>query len=165
MEDGQEHGHHDTADDDTEEGDEERFHEGGERFDQGVYFGIIEIGDFDQHAVDVAGLLTGTAHVFDHGGEVGVLRDHLRNLPPLADMLGNVFAGALHKGVAGGGGDDVERLENRHTRTHQDGIGAAEAGQVHLAREFTDDRELRDQIVLNDFAPGGGDETFDQPGG
>jgi hypothetical protein len=36
---------------------------------QCVYFGIIEIGDFDQHAVDVAGLLTGTAHVFYYGGK------------------------------------------------------------------------------------------------
>lgn len=87
LEDGQEHGHNDTADDDAEESDKERLHQGGEGLDQGVDLGVVEIGHFHQHAVDVAGLLARAAHVLDHGGEVGISGDHVGDLSALADVL------------------------------------------------------------------------------
>src|SRR5580765_5700552 len=66
---GQEHGDDDAADDHGEEDDHDRFEEGGHGGHGIVHFFVVVIGDFEKHFREGASLFADVDHADDHGRE------------------------------------------------------------------------------------------------
>ena len=116
---------HDTHDDDQERLDQRR-----QRVDRRLDLLVVEVGDLVEHLVERTGLLTDRHHLHDHRREHRVLLEPLRErLAPLHRGL-RVAHGLGHDLVARRLGDDVERLEDRHTGAHQRRQRAARSGRA-----------------------------------
>jgi hypothetical protein len=75
---------------------------------------LVEVGDLLQHGVHGAGLLADADHLHDHRREDAGLGERAGHVLALADLLPRVVDGAHDDLVAGGLGDDVERVEDGH---------------------------------------------------
>src|SRR2546430_1964632 len=65
----QEHGDNDAADNDGQEDDHDRFEQGGHGSDGVIDFFVVVIGNLQQHFRQGTGLLTDVHHANDHGGK------------------------------------------------------------------------------------------------
>src|SRR4051812_38815223 len=73
-------------------------------------------------------------------------------------MLRDLFAGILNLRLAAGGGNDLERPQDRHAGADERGVGAAETGERDLVHEISEDRRLDEEVVLRAATIGSLDE-------
>jgi hypothetical protein len=135
--------------------DQDRLDQRSERRDRRIALHVVEIGDLVHHAVDVAGRLTRLHHVLHHRREERIGREHFGNLAALTDVLGDFFAGVSictcrsprrrSRGCA-----------DRHARTDQRRIGAAETGERDLVDQVAENRGLHEELSFDAAAVGRG---------
>src|SRR4029077_9178797 len=142
VDEGQEHGDDDAADDDGQKDDHDGFEQGGHGRDGVIDLIVVVVGNLEKHFGQGAGLLADIDHRDDHGGEDARGLEGRGDGFTLFDALMDGSDGVADDDIAGGFFDDVERLQDGNAAADQSSQGAAEAGDGHLGDDGTDHGHL-----------------------
>src|ERR1035438_1652402 len=158
LDEGQEHGDHDAADDNGQEDDHDRLQQGGHGGYGIIDFVVVVIGDLEEHLREGAGLLADVHHADDHGGKDAGGFEGGGDGFALFDAFVNGADGVADDDVAGGLFDDGEGLQDGDAAADQRAQGAGKPGDGDLADDGTDDRHLELELVKGAAANLGADE-------
>src|ERR1035441_499682 len=162
LDEGQEHGDHDAADDNGQENDHDRLQQGGHGGHGIIDFVVIVVGDLEEHLRESAGLLAYVHHADDHGGKDAGGFERGRDGFALFDALVHGPDGVADDDVAGGLSDDGEGLQDGDAAADQSAQGAGKPGDGNLADDGPDDRHLELELVKSVAAKLGADEKHEE---
>src|SRR5437588_8742615 len=108
---GQKQGDDDGADDEAEDHDHEGLEQADQALDQDVDFLVVDIGDFVEHGVQIAGLLANVDHVDDHVVDEAAFLQGLGDGVALPDRLVDALIAALEDDVGTRLPDDAQSLQ------------------------------------------------------
>src|ERR1035441_7839467 len=144
---GQEHGDDDAADDDGQKDDHDRFQEGSHGGDGVVHLFIVVVGNFHQHFGQGAGLFADIHHADDHGWEDAGSFQRGGDGFAFLDAFMDIGNGLGDNDVAGGFLDDGQSLKNGHAAADQGAQGAGETGNGDFADDRSHDRDFQLELV------------------
>src|SRR5882724_627358 len=144
---GQEHGNNDAADDDSQKDNHDRFEQRSHRGDRIIDFFIVVIGNLQEHFGQGAGLFTDVHHADDHRRKYARGLEGRRNSLAFFDALVHGANGVADNDVAGRFFDDGESLQDRDTAADECAQRPGKARDSHFVHYRSNHRHLELEFV------------------
>ncbi len=119
-----------------------------------VDLALVELGDFHQHQLQLAGFLSGSDHLQHDAREQAGLghRDFQRT--PRADLVADIQNRVAVDPVAGGLGHRLQGVHQRHAGAEHGGQGPAEARHHGFLDQRPEHGQLQGDPVHQELEPG-----------